>query len=622
MIKLKTIFQIFFCAVCAFAAQKSLAQEYVAPINYNPHVQPHVGKPLRTAKTTVLSLPFFEDFTNYNVIPDTSKWEDREVYINNTMCYQPISRGVATFDGLSQYGVPYDTMSATTLRYADSLTSKPIDLSLNAPADSIYLSFFYQPQGNGFVPDTQDSLMLFFRIKGSAGNWVQVWADSGSALKPFTQVTIPVADTNFFHSSFQFRFVNKVAIGPSDNVWNVDYIRMATGRNINDTLVNDVAFTQTPTFLLNDYDYMPYRQYLASPAAERATTLQSNVHNNYNSLQNIAGFGYTAQELVSSSALSSATAASSSIAASGDLPINFPSYTATVPIVGTYDKVVFQNKFYLQSLGASDNRINDTIVCNQVFDNYLAYDDGTAEMSYFLNLFPTLAGKIAIEHHLNQPDTLRGMAIYFGRQVPLATYKYFSIVVYRSIAYAGGKDSVLYQMDNLIPGYADTVNNFWVYKFDKPVPLPAGTFYIGTIQPALSGSDSLYIGLDRNRVGGNHAYYSVLNVWQSSLVSGALMMRPLLGQPIIGTSLKEIGLPQSSFELYPNPASESIQLQLAQNDRTAQYEICDLQGRILQTQQMETGTTKIDITALPVGIYMVKILSGEWHYSVQKFIKQ
>lgn len=599
-----------------------MAQEYVAPINYNPHVQPYAGKPLRTAKTTTLSLPFFEDFTNYDVIPDTSKWEDRQVYVNNTMCYQPISRGVATFDGLSQYGVPYDTFTTTTLRYADSLTSKPIDLSLNLPGDSIYLSFFYQPQGNGFAPAMQDSLMLFFRVKGSAGNWTKVWAEADSALKPFTQVMIPVSDTNFLYASFQFRFVNKVAIGPSDNVWNLDYIRMSTGRNINDTLVNDVAFTQTPTFLLNDYDYMPYRQYLASPAAERATTLQSSVHNNYSTTKNISGFGYTAQELVSGTALSSGTSPSNSVVSAGDLPVNFPAYSATTPIAGTYDKVIFQNKFYLQSLGLSDNKTNDTIVGNQVFDNYLAYDDGTAEMSYFLNLFATLPGKIAVEHHLNQPDTLRGMAIYFGRQVPLARYKYFSIVVYQNIAYAGGRDSIIYQMDNLIPGYADTVNNFFIYKFDKPVPLPAGTFYLGTIQPALSGSDSLYIGLDRNRVGGNHAYFNVLNVWQSSLVSGALMMRPLLGQPVIGTSIKETSLPKSSFDLYPNPASKTVQLQLTQNDPTAKYQVCDLQGRILQTEPIESTLTSINIEPLPAGIYIVKILSGAWNYSVQKFVKQ
>src|SRR5690606_25280582 len=89
----------------------------------------------------------------------------------------------------------------------------------------------------------------------------------------------------------------------------------------------------------------------------------------------------------------------------------------------------------------------------QHFYNYLAYDDGTAEQSYFLNLFSTLPGKIAIEHRLNVPDTLKGIAIYFGRQVPLAYQKYFSVVVYKDIAFSGGSDNILYQEDFFVPAY-------------------------------------------------------------------------------------------------------------------------------------------------------------------------
>ena len=81
-------------------------------------------------------------------------------------------------------------------------------------------------------------------------------------------------------------------------------------------------------------------------------------------------------------------------------------YSST-PTTSYYEKVIFENKYYLQAPSGDASKENDTIVGQQIFDNYLAYDDGTAEMSYFLNLFPTLPGKIAIEHKLNQPDTLR-----------------------------------------------------------------------------------------------------------------------------------------------------------------------------------------------------------------------
>src|SRR5690606_13322950 len=159
-------------------------------------------------------------------------------------------------------------------------------------------------------------------------------------------------------------------------------------------------------------------------------------------------------------------------------------------------KVVFRNKFYLETTAPNFSSDNDTIVTEQVFDNYLAYDDGTAEQSYFLNLAAAVPGKLALEFKLNQPDTIKGIAIYFGRQVPMGRLKEFSVQVYKDIAYNGGSDDEVYTENFLYPGYADTLNNFWYYKFLEPVPLSSGTFYIGTTQPAFSGSDSLYFGLD------------------------------------------------------------------------------------------------------------------------------
>jgi hypothetical protein len=597
------------------------AQERVAPIYDNPFVRPGTAAAKHsTAKTTALSLPFFEDFTNYDEVPDTAKWEGRQVYVNNTMGLSPVSRGVATFDGISQYGKPYDTVNPNVLRYADSLTSKVIDLSVHVPADSIYISFFIQPQGNGFAPERADSLILYFRNKGTPLRWTKVWAASDTALRPFRQIMVPVRDTLFLHDAFQFRFVNKVSMGINDDVWNLDYIRMAAGRTWTDTAVNDIAYTVNPGFLLNDYAYMSYRQFLADPAKERATAMDSRIRNNYSSSQTVALYGYNAQELSSGTGLSSDSKTGLSLGAGSDAGISFPVYTATAGATGD-DRVVFENKFYLSS-PAGEYKGNDTIIHDQVFDNYLAYDDGTAEMSYYLNLLPSLPGKIAVEHHLNRPDTLRGVAIYFGRQVPIGSSKYFSLMVYKSIAYGGVKEELIYQEDNLIPGYRDSINHFWVYKFEKPVALPAGTFFIGTQQPALSGSDSLYFGLDRNRKGGNHAYFNVLNYWAPSLIDGALMIRPLLGRPVSGSVIKETGQQQYSVNISPNPAGTYIEFLLPSFDGAAVCQVLDISGRAIISSAVKDYPQQVDVSTLAPGVYLLKILSPDRSYSIQKFIKQ
>lgn len=599
----------------------AFAQENIAPVDFNPNVQPKQSG-LSTLKATSLSLPFFEDFNQYNAIPDTNKWIGRQVYVNNTMAVNMISRGVATFDALSQYGKPYDTLSPLTIRYADSLTSKTIDLSIHLPSDSIYLSFFYQAAGIGFAPEKSDSLLLYFKSKTST-SWVKVWSKSDTAVHPFRQVMIPLSDTNFLHSNFQFRFVNKASVGINDDVWNLDYIRINTGRNRFDTLVNDIAYTKTPSNLLKDYTALPYRQYLANAGGERASNFQSTIRNNYLSNQNIANFGYEASLKSSAAVLSADADANRNISAAATSDVLFNTYGAT-PGAGYYDKVIFENKYYLQSPAGDYSKENDTIVGQQIFDNYLAYDDGTAEMSYYLNLFPTLSGKIAIEHHLNQADTLRGMAIYFGRQVPLASYKYFSIVVYKNIAYGSSSiDDVIYEIENLQPAYRDTINHFWIYKFDKPIPMSAGTFYIGTTQPALSGSDSLYIGLDRNRAESNHAYYNVLNVWTPSLVSGALMMRPILGQAISGSEIKNIStIPKSNALIWPNPATDELNINIPYENGQMSYEIKSITGSLVQNGTLKTESAKINISNLAAGSYFIHFTSNSGSYPVQKIIKK
>lgn len=592
---------IIFCLLCITALAK--AQEHVGVLGYRAiPASNESGQKSRSAKkTTALSLPFFEDFTNNSFYPDTSKWLDFKVYINNTMGVEPVSRGVATFDAIDVDGLPYQKVNKSTISYADSLTSQKIDLSGYSASDSVYLSFFYQPQGNGFDPQPEDSLMLYFR---KTSGWTRVWRIAGEKLKPFTQVMIPITQSAFFYDEFQFRFVNKASINNADDNWHIDYIRLDANRNINDTAVNDVAFIEDPTPILGEYTSMPYFQFLANAANERALQHETAIRNNNNIAVNI-NHGYTAIEPVTATPLGSASASATVQGMSID-PVSFPVYTNTVSSPGRNEAVTFLNKYYIESNANTGPVGNDTIIHNQLFHNFFAYDDGSAEKSYYLKLFTTLPGKIAIEYNLNEPDTLKGMAIYFGRQVPLAYQKYFSLAVYGDINYAGGSDKLLYQEDFQIPAYLSQ-QSFWYYKFAKPVVLPAGKFYIGTIQPALSGSDSLYFGLDVNRAGDNHVFYSVLDYWQPSSIVGAVMMRPLFGEffPSIvsGNIVKET----VEWDITPNPAADKIRFRFSSND-PAIYDITDMQGRMLRN-----GTVKnnefINIADLQPGVYIV-------HFSV------
>lgn len=606
--------------LCLFAGD-AFAQEFLGPLRYRPELDRAAPKSHTAAKTTaVLTLPFFDDFTDYSFYPNPERWIDSNVYINNTMGVGMISRGVATFDALNKRGRPYDTVNRFNVIFADSLTSQPIDLSGNNPGDSIYLSFFYQPQGNGFSPEPGDSLTLYLRRR--VGGWIQAFSVPGSDLAPFRQAMIAVVDTSCFFEDFQFRFINRASINSNDDHWHIDYVRLAAARNYLDTAVRDLAFTTTPTNLLNDYTSMPYRQFLVNPSAERAADQRDSIRNNYGTAATV-NFGYDAVESSTGTPLGSA-GSTVNIPPYARRMNSFPVYTTTVTPGSSRDRIVYRNTYYLQSGNPAEPKANDTIVQEQIFDNYLAYDDGSAEKSYFLNLSESLPGKTAIEFRLNAPDTLRGMSIYFGQQSPTAYYKYFSIAVYSALAGVSGAnaDQQIYEQYDLQPVYSGQQDQFTTYRFETPVILPAGVFYLGTTQPASSGSDSLYIGVDVNRVGGNHLYFNVGMGWQGSLISGALMIRPLLGGPVVGTSVEHVNpvLPEADWTLYPNPASDMLRVR--GNFVMSRYAITDIRGQIVQ-QATLGGEQRIPVQQLIPGMYFLRILrsNGSWTVPL-KFVKQ
>jgi hypothetical protein len=607
-------------AACFFIINTSaIAQEVVAPIRFNPFLEKSNSQKIFRKTTTTLSLPFFEDFTDNNPFPNPTKWVEAEVYINNTMPFNPITRGVATFDGLNAKGGPYDSSYNTNLVYADSLTSQAFDLTVHSPADSLYLSFFFQPQGNGFAPETQDSLMLF--MKKYNGDWKKVWAVDGGLIQPFIQVLIPVVDSYYFHNDFQFRFVNKASININDDDWNLDYIYFNSGRNLYDTLVNDVATSIEPSNLLNDFTAMPYRQFVNHQSQLLNVNHYFYVKNNYGNNTSI-NLGYTAKETQTNTPLFSSALSNDVMIPYALNQYSFALFPISFTAFGLNDKVVFEQSYFINNnLNPNEPKDNDTITFQQVFDNYLSYDDGTAEKSYFLNQFSTTPAKTAIDFYLNEPDTLRGVAIYFARQVPIPSNKFFSIVVYQSIALNGGFDTVYYQQDLFYPMY-DSINHFWIYRLDTALALPAGTFYIGTVQPAMSGCDSIYFGLDVNRIGANHLYYNVLNYWNYSSVSGAIMIRPLLGQPVIGTAIKDVAQHQSlSWSLTPNPANDFITVDGDFKNILNHLEILDATGRLVVDEDFSLHHL-VNIANLEPGFYFARIVQNNQYTQLIKFIKQ
>ena len=176
--KIKTMKHHFIIILLILAGMSSPAQEVLTGLQVNPVIRETLeaeradGRHLmstRAGEPNPLVLPFFEDFSGNDIFPSPGKFIDREIYVNRNFAYRSVNLGVATFDAINSKGYLHQNASVFPF-LADSLTSFPIRLdSVFSPVprpvtleDSVYFSFFYQPQGIANKPEEWDSLVLEF----------------------------------------------------------------------------------------------------------------------------------------------------------------------------------------------------------------------------------------------------------------------------------------------------------------------------------------------------------------------------------------------------------------------------------------------------------------------------
>lgn len=592
-----------------------------------------------------LTLPFIDDFTSTTIIPNTLYWMDRQIFVNSTFPVSPPSFGVATFDNLDQNGRPYQAISGFTHNHCDSLTSNPINLEyfisgLNKInykiADSIYFSFFYQTQGIGDPLDNSDSLVLKF--KDSSGMWATVWKVSGSPLSKFKQVLIPILKTRYLTRSFQLRFINYGKSTGNMNQWHVDYVRMASNRSYQDTLVRDVAINAVPLGPLSIYETMPYDHFKVNASLHTHNEHVVKIRNNNTDQAVQVRFGYQVRNQYNQLVYDlPVTSVSRNILLNSDSTESFDKLK-----LDTFSgKKPFVNIRYITSPLALDQTPDDylTVSSNNTytktvrFGNQLAYDDGSAEGGYGLDYgsLPAGPGFAAIKFLASKADTLRGISIFFNRSVADISFKSFDLLVWKSIseppANSDDNDVILKRVNLATAIYLDSINEFVDIVFDTAVPLSSGYFYIGWQQNI---NFILNVGYDNNykyqHSGGRNPnlFYNLNGYWENvnSTITGAPMMRPIVGEPVPknSTSVRNVlhtTAPQVA--IYPNPLNGSKILNISSDIAVTRAKVFDMNGRMLLSSS-EEFIQDIHVNDLVDGVYFIELTDANGHVNRLKFI--
>lgn len=584
----------------------------------------------------------------YTIVPtspqDKSIWVDRHVYINDGIAVKPPSIGVAVFDGINMKGMPYrHTPGARGV--ADYLTSKPLDLASYMPGDSVYLSFFIQPQGIGFEPQPRDSFVLEFKTPNSP-EWKWVWSTRGSGVKPFQQIMIPLVNNEWFVKGFQFRFKNYAGLNMNSDHWLLDYVRLDSGRSKSDTLIDDVTFiTRAPSILLN-YEQMPAHQFKQSEINQKVNMESANLSAGLRWVSTEYNMYDEFENLITTYPLSDEPGPYDTT----EMRTYFPgerwndNFRQSIPTFAYVfdvqdpnccpyqDSIKFNVRHILKNLTGGpgigtviyDSRpANDTVHRLQSFYNYYAYDDGEAEASMYLGL----PGSIAYEFDLNYPDTLRAIQMYFNPQDPDITVYSFRLSVWKTLA-NGATEDTLYTQGSVRPQYNGIApNQFTTYILERPVPLPAGKFYIGWKQ---FSQFYMNIGYDKNIDRSDKMFYKTSGEWQSfddlssTQYDGALMMRPVLGKSVNYNDFVDIEEPETeatTVSLYPNPSQGIFYYNIhSVHNAAMDIHVLDIGGKTVFTGNSMVNPS-IDLGHLGNGIYFARFTSKDkTHTSVHKLI--
>ncbi len=580
--------------------------------------------PLQPKSAEALTLPFFDDFSDTTI--SYGLWDLGGANVNQGYAPLPPTIGMVTLDAFDADGALYPT-ATNQLFGGDTLTSYAIRLdSVFAPyprelgaGDSIYLSFFFLPGGGygnmwerlGDAPEGQDSLILEFYAPRS-DTWHNVWSVGGCAADSLYAQTgsywqfvdVLVDDTAFLQNGFRFRFrnycsldkVTKKGILSNSDQWNLDYIVLGAERHQGDSVSRDVAFVNPAPSLLKSYQAMPARQYALS---EMKDSLSLTITNLY-SEELAANYGFSIWD-------ETGAEVHSYVGGFDNVPVYWQGnqYQSSQPHarpvlsyafpLGMQAPTAFTVEHGVREGVIGDaHRSNDTVRFTQVFDNYYAYDDGTPENGYGVTSTSSRV-RLACQFHLNVEDTLTALSLYFNRTLNDENEEIrFYITVWDD---AGGQPgNIIYQDTERRKPQFSGFNRYVRYELESPL-VCNGTIYVGFEQTT---ADYINLGFDRNNDASSHVFFLTSAAWQTSILRGALMLRPYFGQ------LATLGV-----NSLPDDSRTHIYVQdgriVVSADQWGRVVVYDVMGREVFHAALGPSCHSLRTDALPKGVYLVRV---------------
>lgn len=120
---------------------------------------------------------------------------------------------------------------------------------------------------------------------------------------------------------------------------------------------------------------------------------------------------------------------------------------------------------------------------------------------------------------------------------------------------------------------------------------------------------------------GGALYLSIGEPMNTEISGGDIMISQGFLQVSIAEPSSNVNLLEEEIKAYPNPSAASLVIEMPEMDGQYEYQLFDMLGKVIRTEELNTIRSTVDISLLDAGTYLLKVNKADLSSKTIKIVK-